>query len=195
MAKELSIRQDISYDPAVNQEFNILRTYNQVGDKFYVPMEEMLLVLGTRLEANGNNPARTVGQYFPVVRLVNGVPTEVTNLYVGQLVRLDINRVIAYPGPLSDALRQSSWAFKSLICDKVLEITESKEIVARVWDDDKKEWKRNEDGTFASKDAFAYKFVPVAHNMSDAVLDACLNMLEEHYNANYADLVETLDIF
>jgi hypothetical protein len=194
MAKELSIKQEIYNDPAVNQEFNILRTYNQVGDKFYVPMEEMLLVLGTHLEANGNKRARTVGQYFPVVRLVDGVPTEVTNLYVGQLVRLDINRVIAYPGPLSDALRKSSWEFKSLICDKILEITESKEIVARVWDDDKKEWKRNEDGTFASKDAFAFKFVPKANNMSDAVLDTCLNMLEEHYKTNYADLVETLNI-
>lgn len=192
MAKELVIKNEISNDVAANSEFNVLRTSNQIGDKFYVPMKEMLLVLGTHLEANGDNPARTVGQYFPVVRMVDGKPIEVVNLYVGQLVKLDINRAIAYDGPLADAIRQSSDAFKKVICDKILEIRTSKPIKDRVWDDGKKQWKRNEDGTFASKDSFAYQFVPVAHNMSDAVLDACLNMLEEHYNANYADLVETI---
>lgn len=192
MAKEIRIKQEISNDLAANQEFNILRTSNQVGDKFYVPVKEMLLVLGTHLEANGNNPARTVGQYFPAVRLVDGVPTEVTNLYVGQLVKLDINRVIAYQSPLSDALRQSSDAFKSLICDKMLEITESKEIADRVWDDAKKRWAVDDDGKLKSRSAFAFKFVPKAHNFNDAVLTKCYEMLEEHYKANYADIIETL---
>lgn len=192
MAKELVIKNEISNDVAANQEFNVLRTTNQVGDKFYVPMKEMLLVLGTHLEANGDNPARTVGQYIPVVRMADGKPVEVVNLYVGQLVKLDVNRVIAYDGPLATAIRQSSDAFKKVICDKILEIKESKPIKDRVWDDKKKQWKRNEDDTFASKDAFAYKFVPVAHNMSDAVLDTCLDMLEKHYQENYAELVETI---
>ena len=192
MAKELVIKNEISNDIAANQEFNVLRTTNQVGDKFYVPMQEMLLVLGTHLEANGNNPARTVGQYFPVVRISDGKPVEVVNLYVGQLVKLDVNRVIAYDGPLASAIRQSSDAFKKVICDKILEIKDTKPIKDRVWDDAKKQWKRNEDGTYASKDAFAYKFVPVAHNFNEAQLTACLDMLEKYYLENYADLVETI---
>jgi hypothetical protein len=192
MAKEIRIKQEISNDLAANQEFNVLRTSNQVGDKFYVPMEEMLLVLGTHLEANGNNPARTVGQYFPVVRLIDGEPAEVTNLYVGQIVKVDVNRAIAYQSPLSDALRQSSVAFKSLICNKILEITESKEILDRVWDDTKKRWATDDDGKLKSRSAFAFKFVPKTHNMSDATLSKCYDMLEAHYKANYADLIETL---
>lgn len=150
--------------------FNTLMTSNQVGDQFYVPTSEYLLILGNEIDAQdragnilkdseGNNIKRQAGQYFPVVRIVDGVPVEVVDLYVGQLVKIDVNRVVVFPNELYRALRQGDQAFKSLICGKVLTISSEKTILDRVWDDTENKWKRDPNTSkFISKEGRAFEW-------------------------------------
>lgn len=186
MAKEIKIKQEISNDLSASQEFNVLRTSIQMHDKYFVPVKEMLLVLGNVVESEDGS--RSVGQHFPVVKIIDGTPREVIELYVGQLVKQDVSRVLAFPNELSDALRQSSTAFKDVICGKILEVTNTKEILDRVWDKD--HWKRNDDGTFASRKNNAYEFTPKKAAFSDAVMSDIYNMLEAYYIEKYPDLIE-----
>ena len=185
-----------------NQEFATIRIQNQVGDRFFVPAPNMLLVLGTSIPAldrdgnvmkdeKGNEMNRSVGQHFPAVRLVDGKPTEVVELYVGQIVKLDINRKLVYPGVLSDALRKSSDDFKAAICGKVLEITEEKECDDRQWDQAANQWMRNEDGTFTARKNRAFKFEPKPSPLNAADTDAAYAMLDQYYNEMYSDYVST----
>lgn len=193
MAKNFKIKTATFEGMAASQEFNVLRTSLQIGDQFYVPNADMLLVMGTALPESTDDtgrtyPARTVGQYFPVVRMNDGNPVEVTNMYVGQLVKVDIRRAIAYPGELSSALRKGSDSFKELICDRILEATESKDIDDRVWDTD--HWKRDDNNKFVSEKKTAFKFDVKHHNLSADVISKCEDMLADYYNAQYGNLVE-----
>ena len=73
--------------------------------------------------------------------------------------------------------------FKNLICGKILEVTESKEILDRVWDNEKVAWKRNADETFASQKKIAFRFEP--KNLPNAaVATAATNKLMEHYESD-----------
>lgn len=186
MAKEIKIKPEIPTDVSVAQEFEVLRTSVQMHDKYFVPVKEMLLVLGNVVENEGGS--RAVGHHFPVVKIVDGTPREVIELYVGQLVKQDINRALVFPNELSDALRQSSAAFKEVICGKILEVTNTKEILDRVWDND--HWKRNPDDSFASQKKMAYEFTPKKVSFSDAVMSDIYNMLEAYYIKTYPDLIE-----
>lgn len=193
MAKNFKIKSATFEGMAASQEFNVFRTSLQKGDQFYVPNSDMLLVMGTALpESTDDNgrifPARTVGQYFPVVRISEGSPIEVTNMYVGQLVKVDVHRAIAYPGELSSALRKGSDAFKALICDRILEATDSKDIDDRVWDTN--HWKRDENNKFVSEPKTAFKFEVKRHNFSADVVSKCEDMLANYYNEQYGNLVE-----
>ena len=185
-----------------NQEFATIRIQNQVGDRFFVPAAEALLVLGTSIPAldrdgnvmkdeKGNEMNRSVGQHFPVVRLVDGKPTEVIELYVGQIVKLDINRKLVYPGALADALRKSSDDFKAAICGKVLEITEEKECDDRQWDQAANQWMRNEDGSFATRKNRAFKFEAKPSALSTADTDKAYELLNQYYNEMYSEYVST----
>lgn len=186
MAKEIKIKQEISNDLSASQEFNVLRTSIQMHDKYFVPSKEMLLVLGNVVENAGGS--RSVGHHFPAVKIVDGTPREVIELYVGQLVKQDVNRALVFPNELSDALRQSSAAFKDVICGKVIEVTNSKEILDRVWDKD--HWKRNPDESFVSQKKMAYEFTPKKASFSDAVMSDIYDMLEAYYIKTYPDLIE-----
>lgn len=193
MAKNFKIKSATFEGMAASQEFNVLRASLQKGDQFYVPNSDMLLVMGTALPESTNEngrtfPARTVGQYFPVVRISDGSPIEVTNMYVGQLVKVDVHRAIAYPGELSSALRKGSDAFKALICNRILEATDSKDIDDRVWDTD--HWKRDENNKFVSETKTAFKFEVKRHNFSADVVSKCEDMLASYYNEQYGNLVE-----
>lgn len=181
---------------AASQEFEPFRTSLQIGDQFYVPRAEMLLVLGTNIPAskdeNGREyPARVAAQYFPVVRMDGDKPIDVMNLYVGQLVKVDAKRAIAFPNELSTALRKGSNAFKELICNRILEATESKEIQDRVWDPDNTKWATKEDGkTLETQTKNAFKFEVKKHNLTADIVNKCEEMLSDYINANYAALAE-----
>jgi hypothetical protein len=143
-------------------------------------MADMLMILGTSLE-NRDTP---VAQYFPAVKLdADNNPVAVQNLYIGQIVKLDANRQVAFNNELYKALSTpgGSAKFKNLICGKVLEVTDSKEILDRVWE--KGDWKRNPDNSFASQKKIAFRFEP--KNLPNvAVATAATNKLMEHYESD-----------
>lgn len=202
MAKSFKIKQEEFNGLVANQEFAALRVQNQVGDRFFVPKAGNLLVLGTAIPAldrdgntikdeKGNDVSRSVGQHFPVVRIVDGKPTEVVELYVGQIVKLDANRKLVYPSILSDALRKGSDDFKKAICGKVLEITEESECDDRVWDQATSRWLRDsEDETkFATQKKRVLKFEPKASALSAADTEKAYDMLVSYCEERYADYV------
>lgn len=186
-----------------NQEFNAIRVTNQVGDRFLVPTADWLLVLGTEvpsmdrngnaiLDDRGNPQMRSVGQHFPVLRLIDGVPTEVVELYVGQVVKTDYFGRIAYPNALSDALRKSSDAFKKEICGNVLEITDEKEITDRVWDQANNRWMRDSEneGALAKRSNRAFKFEVKRSPLNASEMAKATEMLVEYYQKNYPDVLK-----
>lgn len=168
-----------------SQEFNTLRTTTQVGDRFYVPAEGSLLVLGTKVD--GRDIA--VGQHFPAIRIIDGTPVEVVELYVGQLVKLDVNRKLVFNTPLSDALRKNGEAFKEAVCDRVLEVTDSQEIDDRDWDDKANAYKRDENNKYIPTKKTAYKFEAKRHNLSDDMLTKAYDMLKAYINENYGEII------
>lgn len=184
-----------------SQEFNPLATSNQVGDKFYVPEESMLLILGTEVDVRdrsgnlvtnetGEVQKRAAAQRFVVVKLdEDNNPIETRELYVGQVVKTDAHGTIAYPGVLSTALRRSSDAFKAAICGKILSITDTKTIDGRVWDNEENAWKRDEDGNLAFAPAQAFKFVAEKSALNKSQLSTANAMLGDTYVAEYSDYI------
>lgn len=169
-----------------SQEFNTLRTTTQVGDRFYVPTKDSLLVLGTKIEGRDVE----VGQHFPAVRILDGAPVEVVELYVGQLVKLDVNRKLVFNTPLSDALRKNGEAFKDAICDRILEVTDSADIMDRDWDDKANAYKRDANNKYIPTSKTAYKFEAKHHNLSDDMLTAVYELLKAYINDNYGEIID-----
>ena len=182
MAKVLTVKQMKINNLESTLDFAPIRSTIQVGDRFFVPMADMLMILGTSLE-NRDTP---VAQYFPAVKLdADNNPVSIQNLYIGQIVKLDVNRQVAFNNELYKALSTpgGSAKFKNLICGKILEVTESKMIHDRVWDNEKVAWKRNPDETFASIEKPAFRFEP--KNLPNAaVATAATNKLMEHYESD-----------
>lgn len=180
--------------------FNTLQTSVQKGDVFFVPNEEALVILGNNIESRdrsgnlmrddeGNVVHRTVGHYFPAVRVVDGKPVEITNLYVGQLVKMDIYRVPAFNNKLLQALRQGDAKFKEIICGKMLIVNDEKLIKDRVYDAQNNTYLRNEDGSYKSVDKMAYNFEPMAASWSSEAEDRAYSLLEGHYRTTLKDVV------
>lgn len=183
------------------QQFNSVNTVNQVGDRFFVPNANLLLVLGNAVEEtdrNGNvivddagNPnMRQVGQHFCAVRMVDDVPTEVVELYVGQIVKVDVNRRFVFPGVLSNALRRGDSAFKEAICNHILEITGEQMCQDRVWDSERNQYKRDENDKFVPQEKLALQFEPKVHNLKHDIVEKCLDMLIDYYRENYKEFIK-----
>lgn len=200
--RNLKITKSDFNDIMANQTFNALVASTQVGDKFYVPLERDLLVLGTDINARdaagnelmdeaGKPVRRSVAQRFCAVRVVDNKPVEVRELYVGQLVKVDANRRIVFPGTLSNALRHGDAAFKEAICGMILEVIDEKECDARIWVESEARWKRNEDGTFASQKKTALHFDPKRNTMPSEEIEKAINMLYDYYKEHYRDHVST----
>lgn len=203
MAKtELKITKSVIEGVMANQEFNQLLTQNQVGDRFFVPAEDMLLVVGSTINAvdrngqelmneDGTPKLRQVGQHFCAVRLVDNQPTEVVELYVGQLVKVDANRKIVFPNVLSNALRQGDKAFKDAICMKVLEITDETTCDDRVWDDKANKWLRDPEDPrkFVTAPKRALRFEPKRNAMSADDIIKANDMLYAYYQERYGEFL------
>lgn len=201
MAKtNFAIRSIVLNDIMATQMFNSVNTTNQVGDRFFVPTENALLILGNALEMtdrfgnivrdeNGNPRVRQAGQHFCTVRIVDGVPTEVVELYVGQVVKVDVNRKFVFPGELSNALRQGDAAFKNAICNKILEITDEQMCQDRIFDPENQRYMRDENNKFLSQEKTALKFESKKHNMNPKVVEKCVNMLLDYYRENYKEFI------
>jgi hypothetical protein len=184
-----------------SQDFTGISTSNQIGDRFYVPAKELLLVLGNAVpstdrngnqqyNADGTPKKRSVGQHFPAVRVVDGKVTEVTELYVGQLVKIDAHRAAAFPeSKLFNALRAGSNAFKDAICDKVLEIIDQKEVDDRVWDSDNNAWKKDENGQNVLQRKNALRFEPKASALQASEVEKANKLIIDFVKTNYPDFI------
>ena len=186
-----------------NQEFAPLVIANQVGDKFYVPSRDMILVTGQGINSRdrdgneitdeaGNPVRRQVGQKFCAVRLIDGKPTDVRELYVGQLVKLDVHGRLAFKTSMSDALQSpdSSEKFKDVICGSTLEIVEEKEIEDRTWDRANMRWKRDDDDKFIPSKKVVPHFEPRKTALKSEDIDKANELLLNYYLNNYKDQVE-----
>lgn len=180
--------------------FNTPTTSNQVGDSFWVPSKEWLLIIGNNIEsrdrdrnvqrdAEGNPIMRSVAQRIVTVRLVDGVPTETVELYVGSLVKFDINRSVAYNNDLFKALRQGDEKFKKCICGNTLTIVSEKEIEDRTWDNETSTYKVDAEGKFVPRKSKAFDYSVKPSGLSTAMLEKAQGILMEAYSTMYADYV------
>lgn len=195
MAKSYSVKSTDFGSIVASQEFMPINAPMQVGDQFYIPQVDQLIILGTLVpettDENGRTwPERQAGQYMPVIRIIDGTPMEITNLYVGQLFKMDIKRRLAFQNDLTQAFRKGSEAFKNFICDKILEIKNSKDIEDRTWDPTKNRWKRDDKGELVPSSKTAFEFVAKSHNFSPETVAKCKTMLQDYYD-NVLKLVVT----
>ena len=187
MAKSYSVKSSDFGSIVASQEFMPINAPMQVGDQFYIPRKNQLIILGTLVpESTDENgriwPERQAGQYMPVIRVIDGVPMEITNLYVGQLFKMDIKRRLAFQNDLTNAFRKGSEAFKDFICDKILEVKDSKDIDDRTWDPTKNRWKRDDNGDLVPSPKTAFEFVAKRHNFTPEVSQKCETMMQEYYD-------------
>ena len=186
MAKTIKVETHKEFEGniLVSQEFNTLMTINQIGDQFYVPNADYIFVMGTKVPAQNGRPERQAGQRFVAVRVINGEPFEAVELYVGQLVKVDVRGRIVFPGVLADSLRQGDAAFKKTICGQFLEIVDEQQIEDRVWDNEQQAYLRDEDGKFVRQTKPALKFdVKVRPSKFDVnkANEIIVNYIEQSY--------------
>lgn len=163
MAKSFEpIAEPVKFDGIfVSQEFNAPALIYQLGNQFYVPKPKYIFIQGTVIPAQNGRPERMAGQRFVAVRVIDGKPVEAVELYVGQLVKTDVRGRIVFPGELTNALRRGDAAFKEVICNKILEITEEKEIEDRVWSSEEQRYLRDETtGKYVVQTRIARRFEP-----------------------------------
>ena len=179
----------------------------QTGDTFYVPNQN-LIILGTALEdrnlttgetrtdEDGNVKYRSVGQHFPVVHVIDGVPQSVVELYLGQVIKVDANRRLVYPdSALAKAYRSKNpdKALKDLMCGKYLTVTEEGTCLDRVWQNADPAtgtpagWKRDENGKFVTDHKRCYRFEVEIPGTLDK--EACENMIADYMKENYESLL------
>lgn len=188
----------------VSLDVDPLRIPNQKGDKFFVPVQDMFAFGGTAtpvidedgnavLDDAGNPMYRQVGNRFPAGRVVDGKITEIVELYIGQVVKVDVHRQIAFPGVLADALRQGGEKFKDAMCGRVLEITEQKDVEDRMWDRANNRWMRDpETNDYIVRKNTALKFEPMNSNLSRDEVKKFNQKLTEFYTTTpgYKELIE-----
>lgn len=181
-----SVSQTLEGNISLQQGFDALVTINQIGDQFYVPKADNLLVRGT-VVTTPTGGTRNAGQRFYAVRVIDGVPTEVVELYVGQIVKTDVRGRVVFPGPLASGLRRGDSAFKDVICDHFLEIVGSQMIEDRTWDADAQQYKRDDNNRYVptTKEAlqFEAKVKPVKFDV-----EACDKLLLAYYQEVYPEL-------
>lgn len=164
-----------------SQMFDAVRSAKQVGDRFYVPSKENLLVVSGYV--NVNDRELHTAQRFPVAHIDdNGKLIDVVDLYLGQVCKIDAHGKVVFPGELISAIRKSGEAFADLICGKVLTIVDEKEIDDRVWNDTEKRWERenpeDSNSPYKTRKARAYKFEALSapksldsESLEDSILD------------------------
>ena len=170
----------------------------QVGDVFYVPSLENLVILGSavedrdqsgnvRTDADGNPMMRSVGQRIIAARVVDGIPQAAQELYLGQIIKFDYQRKVVYNNDLAKAYRhpQADVKLKDLMCGKFLVVKEEGVCEDRIWDTD--HYKRDENGKWMHEPKTCYRWevevVPASVNK-----ETCEDMIVDYFNENYANL-------
>jgi len=185
---------------AAANSFEAVRTATQVGDKFFVPEGKDLVVLGRVSNvvdregnevknADGTNQTRVSGQRFCAVKMIDGKPDSVVELYVGQVVKIDVKGSVVFNNELASALRKSGELFKNAICGKMLEVVGEKDIMDRDWDAEHNRWKRDEEGHLVGRPSVAKEFAPKAAHIDAKVREQIKEMLYDYYQEKYSEQV------
>lgn len=169
----------------------------QLGDTFYIPNKDAFVVLGTAVDdrdRNGNlqmNDAgkpkrRSVGQRIVAVKMIDGQPDSVQELYLGQIIKVDVNRKIVFNNELARAFRSADpdAKLKGLMCGKYLVVAEEGTCEDRIWDDAKNAYKRDENNKFLHEPKSCYRWdVKNPGKINEEQLD---DMVIDYVNENYA---------
>lgn len=169
----------------------------QLGDTFYIPNKDAFVVLGTAVDdrdRNGNlqmNDAgkpkrRSVGQRIVAVKMIDGQPDSVQELYLGQIIKVDVNRKIVFNNELARAFRSADpdAKLKSLMCGKYLVVAEEGTCEDRIWDEAKNAYKRGENNKFLHEPKTCYRWdVKNPGKINEEQLD---DMVIDYVNENYA---------
>lgn len=179
-----------------SQEIDTLRSRKQIDDAFYVPGDEAFVVITTTVNTpstDGSAPtSRQVAPRIVVCKLdPEGNPLAAEELYIGQVVKLDVHGVVAFNNELAKALRQSGDKFKKMILGKILQIAKSKTIDDRKWDKDK--WARDENGNYIVQQNTAYDFAVVRPAFTDDKIKSMNKMILDYVKENYSELVEVTE--
>lgn len=169
----------------------------QLGDTFYIPNKDAFVVLGTAVDdrdRNGNlqmNDAgkpkrRSVGQRIVAVKMIDGQPDSVQELYLGQIIKVDVNRKIVFNNELARAFRSADpdAKLKGLMCGKYLVVAEEGTCEDRIWDDAKNAYKRDENNKFLHEPKSCYRWdVKNPGKINEEQLD---DMVIDYVNETYA---------
>lgn len=169
----------------------------QLGDTFYIPNQDAFVVLGTAVDDRdrdgnlqvddaGNPKRRSVGQRIVAVKMIDGQPDSVQELYLGQIIKVDVNRKIVFNNELARAFRSSNpdAKLKALMCGKYLVVAEEGTCEDRIWDPTKNAYKRDENGKFLHESKGCFRWdVKNPGKINEEQLD---DMVIDYVNENYA---------
>lgn len=205
MAKRIKEENTINEGVMLSQAFRGIVSLAQVGDRFYVPSPEMLLIVGTPLVAyegrgenrkpvldkDGNETYNQGAQRILTVRLNGTKPVDVVEVFIGQLAKQDYKGRFVFPAnPMVAALRSGANAdakMKETICNKVLTITENTATFTdRKWNDAESRYERDEQNRLVPGEEKVINEWAV-EPLRDVDTKACKDMLMAYYEANYPD--------
>ncbi len=170
-------------------KFETQRSRLQLGSTVFVPSDDMLLIIADKISfksaRTGSQEKATVAHRIPVVRLVDGVPVDVIELFVGQMVKRDANSgAYVFNNNLVTAFNQGSDAFKAHICGNVLSVVDEKLIQDKIWDKEAVAWKRDpETKELITAEKNALEFA-ASEPSSSLDLDLCYEKLLAYYESN-----------
>jgi hypothetical protein len=177
MAQEkirITINEDLSSDSKIYRT-DLFNYKIATGDKFWIPSSDLFLVVAGKTATD-----RISAERIFVVRLDNdNMPTEVTQLFVSQIVKKDHKtKKYIFDNELSVAHRLGTRYFKRTIVDKIIQAGNNKQYNAGVWDDSKNEWSKDEAGNdkIVIKDN-AFDFQILDEELSREALDVAKDLL------------------
>lgn len=206
MAKVVKINKEAELqDIMLGQDFRGINSMVQVGDKFYVPTKDLLLIVGNKSLAtkrvgnewvevkdeNGNPEYAQSAQRILACRLDGKKPVDVVEIYVAQLAKQDYKGKFVFPeNELTKAFRagaNTDARVKDLICNKVLTITDNVgAFVDRKWDNEKQRYARDAQNRLVAGDEKTINEW-IVEPLRDVDTEACKEMLWDYYKKNYAE--------
>lgn len=180
----------------------------QLGDTFYIPNQDAFVVLGTavddrdrdgnlQVDEAGNPKRRAVGQRIVAVKMIDGQPDSVQELYLGQIIKVDVNRKIVFNNELARAFRSSNpdAKLKALMCGKYLVVAEEGTCEDRIWNNGdaskgiRAGYLRDEKGKFLheTKPCFRWDVKNPGKINEEQLDDMVIDYLNENYAAEEAE--------
>ena len=169
----------------VNVDLQAVVLLPQIGDKMYVPTEELFIVK-TSVVTRVNNTTKLQEQVDVAPRIFvvdlsdDNQPIGVREMFIGQLVKVDISGRLVFPeSPMSKALRVSGDKFKDVVCGQCLQVSDKTATFKdRTWDVGTDSYKRDEDGKLIPTEKTVNEIVVVPS--TDVNTEACEKYLKTY---------------